>query len=472
MLAGGLAYLGGLATAAHGQYAPPGGGNFGMPPAGMMGVPGGNGGKGGGAFVANPGLTGKPAEFPNPGIPSQEPVSPFSLRDDGAPNAFTELCDNRRPRSPSIVLRGDYLGWWVQRGPISTPLATTTSNFPTEIGALGEPNTVVLVPGNSTAIDYGYLSGIRLAAGIAPGFLPPIEVSGFWFNRNFNVFNGGSFNADGQYLARPIQLVDVAGGLGSGLNTVEFVNVPGFAAGQLDVISRLSFWSIDTNVFFNFADNGTIRMDLMLGYRHTELYEGLEINSRITGVNSNVNFGGGSFPTGFSTLAHDRFNAQNAFDGGQIGLRTILECSPQCKIFLDAKFALGVTNQWSVIDGVSTLYPNAEGSAATSLPGGIQALPSNIGVRSNREFSFIPEANLSFSYQWTQHLRVFGGYNILYWTNVVRPGDMIPGAVDSRQVPTDQNFISTSRPSVPGAPQFLQRQFFAHGFHVGVEIGF
>jgi hypothetical protein len=357
---------------------------------------------------------------------------------------------------------------------VRVPLASTTSNFANgEVGDQGEPSTTFLVPATTTTIDYGLLTGVRMSAGIALDYLPPLEISGFTFTRNSVVFGGGSYDASGQYLARPVQLVDVPAAPGVGLNTVEFVNVPGIAAGHINVTSRLSFWNIEPNFFFNFADNGTIRLDLMLGYRHTDLYESLQINSSLTAIDANsfVNFGGNTFGTGFTTVARDAFNARNGFDGGQVGIRSIFDCK-SFKIFADFKLAMGVTSHFLTVDGTSTLNSGVSGQASTTLPGGVLALPSNIGVRSDRSFSIIPEVNLSMSYQVTQHIRMFGGYNLLYWTNIIRPGDQITNAVDSRQIPTDQNFINGFQASTPGTSNFVMRNFLAHGFFAGIEIGF
>lgn len=456
-------------SAAHAQFPPPvGGGGMPRPPMGMptaMSMPP-NG------FGGAPGMTGQPADFPNPGVPSQEPVSPFSIKDEGMPNAFSELVDNRCPRPPVMIFRAEYLGWWIRSAPVAVPLVSTTSNFAGgELGAQGQPGTTFPVPAGSNSIDYGYLSGVRAAWGIAPDFCPPIEVSGFTFTRNFKVFGGGSTDASGQYLARPIRLTDVAGP-GGGLNTVEFVNVPGFAAGQVDVFSRLSFWNVETNVFFNFADNGTIRMDLILGYRHMDLYESLQINNTINGTNASVNFGGSSFGNGAGTFVRDAFNGRNMFDGGQIGVRSIVNFGG-LKVFGDFKLAMGANNQFLNIDGSSTLNQNIAGAGAQTLPGGILALPSNIGAYSHSHFSIIPEVSLSLSYQATQHIRLYGGYNFLYWTNVIRPGDYVNNNVDGRQIPTDQNFIAGVKGNSPAGPTtFQMRDFFAHGFFAGVEIGY
>jgi hypothetical protein len=427
-----------------------------------------------GAFHPDPKHMGLPAEFPNPGIPGKEAVSPFSIKDEGMPNAFTELVDNRRACPPTCVFRTEYIGWWITPGPLRVPLVTTTTNLAGgEVGAQGQPGTVFLVDASKTAIDYSLLHGMRSSLGIAVHWFPPIEISGFVINRNYKLFGGGADDGSSlEYLARPITLADLPGGVGAlGLNDVEFVNVPGVATGKIDVHSRLSLWNFETNLFLNFCDNGTLRYDFLFGYRHMDLYEDLSIDHSLTGLTRGVRFGGLTFPPGFQTLVYDSFRTRNSFDGGQIGIRSILDCD-HVKFFLDTKLAIGVTHQYLAINGSSTLVGGDSSIPSNTLAGGILALPSNMGTRSLRDVTLIPEANLSISYQCTRQIRLYGGYNILYWPNVIRPGDHVTNVVDSRQIPTDQNFIPGFRASTPAFPTFVMRNLLIHGFHVGVEFGF
>jgi hypothetical protein len=60
----------------------------------------------------------------------------------------------------------------------------------------------------------------------------------------------------------------------------------------------------------------------------------------------------------------------------------------------------------------------------------------------------------------------------MYWNRVIRPGDHLNSIVDSRQIPTDANFIPGFTGASPRFPNFVQRDFFARGFAVGIEIGF
>ena len=59
---------------------------------------------------------------------------------------------------------------------------------------------------------------------------------------------------------------------------------------------------------------------------------------------------------------------------------------------------------------------------AQTLPGGILALPSNGGRRSDGEFTAVPEVEIKLGYQVGPYLSCTIGYNFLYWSRVVRPG--------------------------------------------------
>ena len=124
------------------------------------------------------------------------------------------------------------------------------------------------------------------------------------------------------------------------------------------------------------------------------------------------------------------------------------------------------------IDGYSTMFQPVAGRAATTLKGGLLALPSNIGSTSVSDFSIIPEVNATLSYQLHSHVRVFGGYNVMYWSSVARAGSHISSVVDSRQIPTDANFNPTFGGIAPTRPSIINDSFLAHGFSFGIEFGF
>jgi hypothetical protein len=167
----------------------------------------------------------------------------------------------------------------------------------------------------------------------------------------------------------------------------------------------------------------------------------------------------------------DVFRTRNAFDGGQMGLRGILTVD-RFSLFSDIKLAMGNTYHTLSIDGRSTLMQLVPNRPQQTLPGGFWALSSNRGIISKNEFSVVPEANLSFSYQLGHHIRLVGGCSILYWSSVARPGDHVSNIIDLRAVPTSDQFNPKIAPISPRMPAITLRDFWAEGVFVGVEFGF
>src|SRR5262249_6596375 len=105
------------------------------------------------------------------------------------------------------------------------------------------------------------------------------------------------------------------------------------------------------------------------------------------------------------------------------------------------------------------------------LPGGLLALPTNIGDHSHDEFSVVPEFRINLGYQVTEHLRAFVGYTFLYWTQVVRPGEQINLNVNSTQIATSLLFGPLAGPAQPSF-SFRHSDFWAQGLNLGVEFRF
>src|SRR5205823_3226983 len=123
---------------------------------------------------------------------------------------------------------------------------------------------------------------------------------------------------------------------------------------------------------------------------------------------------------------------------------------------LRGKLALGVTHQEINISGGQSLT-NAAGTAQAL--GGLLALNSNIGDFSRDRFSVVPELGVNVGYNLTPNLRAFCGYNFLYWSSVVRPGDQIDRGLDITRPPNFaglqnrieavQPLVNQVRPAVP-----------------------
>ena len=117
----------------------------------------------------------------------------------------------------------------------------------------------------------------------------------------------------------------------------------------------------------------------------------------------------------------------------------------------------------------------APGEAAVFFPnGGLLAAGPNLGRFSDDRFSVVPEVQLNLGYWLTPNLKAFVGYNALYWSNVVRPGDQIDRVVDVTFVPNPPTnpatgqvpaFSGQNRPVVP----FRQDHLWVNGIQFGAE---
>jgi hypothetical protein len=127
---------------------------------------------------------------------------------------------------------------------------------------------------------------------------------------------------------------------------------------------------------------------------------------------------------------------------------------------LITKVALGPTQQMVNIQG-STLV-----NGTTRLEGGLLALSSNIGHYSRDVFTVVPEVGLNLGYQLTDHLRLFVGYNFLYWSSVVRPGNTVQRAINPNLLPGSTVMGGPDRPAFA----FRGSDFWAQGVSFGLEF--
>lgn len=544
-MVGGLLSWGVVLSTAHAQFPPPGG--FGPPP-GYTGAPEGPGPKespftmkddgapgaftsmmdvrtnthmpvmpGGvrryfaswfpGVFTPAPRLA-LPAEFPNPSQTPDDAVSAWSVRQEGFGNGFTDLVDpyppgplgrlmggtkllytelleppHRVPDRYTLSFKAEYLNWTVPKGPTSAVLLTTVNqNVLGSFGELGNTNTAILVGSGNNTVDYGSLTTWRYTMGIAIGYLPPIEVSGFNFSKNVTLFSGGSLTNPSQLLALPFQDVQpgfiIPGTGGIGIETVSIIAIPltsplGGLGGVVNISSQINFWGIEANGFIPLGESDCMRWDALIGYRHLNVNESLTMTTQVGGTVGSIFFNSTLLPQGFSNSTVDTFSTTNSLDAGQIGLRGTLNWN-RFSLTSDMKFGVGMSEHNLNISGSSTLIQPVGGRATRTVSGGLLALGTNSGSYSVRVPAIASEVNIGLSYLLHSNIRLFGGFNLLYWSSIARPGDYINTVIDSRQVPLagnyNPNLSSYNGPTAPSS--IIRRDFTTQGIFLGVEIGF
>lgn len=468
LLAGGLAYLGGMLTSAHGQFGPPPGGGFGMPPGGMMGAPpsgygmppgmgmppGGvpgmpmGGGMPPGAFGGNPALLGQPAEFPNPAQKSKEPENPFSLKEDGSPNAFTSDPYPYRPMRLQFSLGYTFL--WFRPGDYPT-LATTGSTVDANPGALDQPGTQIRSggprePGPSSAFRTTFTYWLR-----DPEIL---SLNGEFFLMEQRSLLG-SLNSDGTgtpVLSRPFfNPTPLALG-----EDADSRSLPGVARATLSDSVRTRLMGGDLNLKWHSSAHAEgAHLAIIAGLRWLRLderYQSYDTRDDIGG------FGGQNF-----TIS-DTFTTYNQFFGGQLGAEYRYTLG-RFSVDLAGKVALGPNYQTIKIHGQTVVVDTATSTRDVDESLGLFAQPSNVGNYRRTQLAVVWEAGGKLNFDITERLRFQVGYSFLMQNRTVRPGDQMDRVINRQDVLAPQ-----TEPALPGPPSFRQSYFYAHMLNLGLEF--
>jgi hypothetical protein len=361
------------------------------------------------------------------------------------------------PGEPSVpparfYLNAEYLLWWTKAD--QTPVLATTSANPNDFGFLGQPTTQILFGGGG--LDRNPYHGARVTAGyyLDPCGQTAIEVGGFILGQESARFSVNS--AETPVIARPFF------NLNQNQEFSQLVAFPGVSTGNLQINAPSQLWGVEANLRCNLCTDCDYRIDGLVGFRYLDLKESITIQENIQGLD------GAPAPfTNAATTVIDSFATRNQFYGGQFGLDADFR-SGSWSLGLRSKLALGNTHQRLTIDGSETIV--APNGAVQNFVGGLLALPTNIGAYNRDRFSIVPEVGLNLGYQLSEHLRVSVGYNFLYWTNVLRPGNQIDRVLDVTQIP---NFNTGGLPPTgqnrPAAP-FKESDLWVHGLNVGFEF--
>jgi hypothetical protein len=128
-----------------------------------------------------------------------------------------------------------------------------------------------------------------------------------------------------------------------------------------------------------------------------------------------------------------------------------------------------MTSEVVKIEGATTINtPGLGGVSSQTLPGGVYALPSNIGRYSRGEFAVVPEGIFKVGLKLGDVSRFFVGYNFLYLSDLARPGDQIDRTLNPVQIPSLNSggaFTGADRPRVP----FIRSDFWTQGLIIGLE---
>jgi hypothetical protein len=339
------------------------------------------------------------------------------------------------------------------------PALITTSNA-NDLGVLGRPSTQVLL-GNS--LEHDAFSGGRFTLGwwFDPCRVWAIESTFFFLGEETR---RDSFSSSGvPILARPFFNAQ------TGQEDSELIAnppLPGLfpLAGRADVAFTSRLIGFELNFVrswlygVNPAWHKQYNLDFLFGYRYMQLRERLGIHEDLL-----VPEDSDDVVAGTRFLIDDMFSTRNSFNGGQIGLRGELRWGGW---FIDgrAKVAFGNTTQTVFIDGSTVI--SVPGTGTVSGPGGLLALPTNMGRFHRDTFSVVPEFGVNVGYYITPYIKLYVGYTFIGWTNVVRPGNVIDRVVNPSQIPPGGALVGPARPAF----RFRDSDFWVQGINIGVEL--
>jgi hypothetical protein len=390
-------------------------------------------------------------------------------------------------------LGADYLLWSIKTERYVAPLLATTGSMSAFTpGALAQPGTVPALGG--AHLDYGDFSGFRLTAG---RWLTPddqrlgVEVSGFLLPERTIHHEVHVDAADGQVLARPLNLVPA----NIDVNEKSFVIAfPGRVSGSATLTSDSRLGGAEANalgcVYHSCCYPLTVTV--LGGFRYLDLDEHLEVSTfsdDFSGFLCSPRVPGASEPPGSMQTVTDSFHARDQFYGGQLGFRAEYTAG-RWYVDVSGKLALGGTHQVAEVAG--TTVQTQPGLPPTVFGVGVLAGPSNSGHFTHDRFTLVPEGEVRVGYQPGRGFRAFLGYDLVAWSEAVRPANEISRGtdlanlpnVDPRAVPAGTEvthntqgrlvrtcaFIPGFRGTEPEPPRFTSDSFWAQGLTVGLEL--
>ena len=377
------------------------------------------------------------------------------------------------PPSPRFYGSAEYLNWWVKDAPLPIPLISS-GPFSNLGGDLFNSNSVIVYganqsPGTGGKDHQGFpsFSGGRLTLGyrIDPATGLGVEASGFGLETHdsgihvqgsdgtIGVGNGFRiplFNTTPYFTGGPIDTAAGENGFP--------VYLPGIIGGSAAVSNKLSFWGLDVAGTYDLLQGPNYTVTALGGVRYLDLTEDFDLVDSIYGI-------GGPFVTQSGTV-RDHFGTRNQFFGPMLGVRGTIGWGP---ISLTATGRVSIGPVWQELNVAG--HFDAQNFFVSTANQGIFAQPSNSGRTSSTAFAVNPEFQVKLGYDLRPNIRLTVGYDFLYLSNVVRPGDQL-----DRNLPKGQVFMQGGPSVVTSTTQparlFRTTDFYAQGLNAGVTLRF
>jgi hypothetical protein len=422
-------------------------------------------------------------------LPGADPAS-----DNGgiAEPAFAPGAENRVYDPTRAYVSAEYLLWKLKDAP--TPPTQLTLPFTTT--GLNQEQTSIGLPGSS--IDYGGRSGGRITLG-------------YWFDSEHQCGLEGSFfefeRRDGSVLTAQqanlnlnvtvVQniLVTTVTAVGP-VNTIQQTPINVALPATLTVAATgaagpTDFWGGEINARTTRCTFGGLTIDLIGGFRYLTLAEEFLLNESIAlnAANPNTIFtngpvGGPVNPPGVGTVAlplipvpitglhnisttnsFNNISTRNTFYGAQAGASWDWRVFDRLSFQGWGKIGVGAMLETFTITSVTTTSAGAIGTVTA--PGGILPVTGFLDQGRTR-YAVIPEVNLTLAYRLCDRVKATIGYNFLYMSSVLRPGDQI--AFNNSNTQINVSGTANSVATVQPAFTIKDTDFWAQGLTMGLEF--
>lgn len=378
--------------------------------------------------------------------------SPDGACDDGCDSASGKRHGHKLlslfdPCDSSTWASGEALLWFAQSRDMM-PLVT--------LGPAGSDPTfsddLILPAGASVAfgdsIDGGLSAGFRGDYG--RWISSNVGLGGrFWImSENEDSFAAGGAGT-GTSIARPFLNLASAGEDSVIINNDGTGTLSQFG-GDVSASSSLNLWAAEAYTRLKFSCDKQHRVEFLGGFSHFEIDDDLAIASTsIENASSRV------------TTFSDRFEAENRFNGGQLGFEMVINRGKWTARSL-TKVHLGNMNQKYTIAGTTS---DTLSGATSNFDVGMLAR-ENSGTFEKDVFAFIPEANFKLAYELRKNMQFSVGYSFLYFDNVALNGSVMDRVI------TDGAALQTG---VVGArPAFVHNDssLWVQGIDLGLSVNY
>lgn len=380
-----------------------------------------------------------PTPFPNPAesIPVPGAIAGPSPGPAGEP-------------APTWVFAAEWLHWWGKLVP--TPPLLTSSLNPDDNGILGRSSTYVLAGGGE--VRFKGLEGFRLQARACVGEPYGADLTGF------HVTNGGRYqNVLAGILAVPY--TDPATGQNASL--VLASPLPNGPTGYAAVEDYIQLYGFEAQAVMRYGADFDPPIELLGGVRYLQLSEELALRT-FTKTNATATFLGQMTPSGTTFVGQDTFGTRNHFLGVQGGVRGRW-LSQRCTVEGAFTVAVGTTHQELTVYGDTSLNVPAQQGAL----GYVFTQKTNIGRFTREAFTLVPQGRVTVAYNVFDLVRIFVGFDCLYWSDVARPPSQLSPLVSPSLIP-----LVTTGPQVGASPppRFVGTDYWAMGISIGIDLSF